>query len=203
VVTVLYVDTSALVTAYLQDEPEHGKFRELLLEGADPIMSSDFTRIEFAGAMTAAKRIGRIPDPAAVLAHFDHLASPDGDLVLIPFDPGRVIPAARRLVTENYPVRTLDAIHIAVAVVNPSPSSPATSGRPMPPRPTGSRCCERRPLRRQRRARDHLPRPRGKRDRRRRPSRVVWCRSWLHEPHGPVGSPGGPRRACCPVMGNR
>ncbi|MFF1609940.1 type II toxin-antitoxin system VapC family toxin [Amycolatopsis sp. NPDC058278] len=114
--TVLYVDTSALVTAYLQDEPEHGKFRELLLEGADPIMSSDFTRIEFAGAMTAAKRIGRIPDPAAVLAHFDHLASPDGDLVLIPFNPGRVIPAARRLVTENYPVRTLDAIHIAVAM---------------------------------------------------------------------------------------
>ncbi|WP_233223296.1 type II toxin-antitoxin system VapC family toxin [Amycolatopsis sp. CA-128772] len=114
--TVLYLDTSALVTAYMADEPEHDKFRELLLEGGDPIMSSDFTRIEFAGAMTAAKRTGRIPDPAAVLAHFDHLASPDGDLALIPFDPGRVIPAARRLVTENYPVRTLDAIHIAVAM---------------------------------------------------------------------------------------
>jgi predicted nucleic acid-binding protein len=116
VVTVLYVDTSALVTAYLRDEPEHDKFRKLLLEGDAPILSSDFTRIEFAGAMTAAKRTGRIPDPAAVLAHFDHLASPDGDLVLIPFNPDRVIPAAQRLVTENYPVRTLDAIHIAVAM---------------------------------------------------------------------------------------
>jgi predicted nucleic acid-binding protein len=116
VVTVLYVDTSALVTAYLPDEPEHDKFRKLLLEGDGPIVSSDFTRIEFAGAMTAAKRTGRIPDPAVVQAHFDHLASPDGDLVLIPFDPSRVIPAARRLVTENYPVRTLDAIHIAVAM---------------------------------------------------------------------------------------
>ncbi|MEV6874803.1 type II toxin-antitoxin system VapC family toxin [Amycolatopsis sp. NPDC051128] len=115
-VTVFYVDTSALVTAYLRDEPEHDKFRKLLLEGDAPILSSDFTRIEFAGAMTAAKRTGRIPDPAAVLAHFDHLASPDGDLVLIPFSPDRVIPAARRLVTENYPVRTLDAIHIAVAM---------------------------------------------------------------------------------------
>ena len=112
----LYVDTSALVTAYLRDEPEHDKFRKLLLEGDAPILSSDFTRIEFAGAMTAAKRTGRIPDPAAVLAHFDHLASPDGDLVLIPFNPDRVIPAAQRLVTENYPVRTLDAIHIAVAM---------------------------------------------------------------------------------------
>ncbi|WP_240490700.1 type II toxin-antitoxin system VapC family toxin [Amycolatopsis vancoresmycina] len=114
--TVLYVDTSALVTAYLRDEPEHDKFRELLLEGGDPIMSSDFTRIEFVGAMTAAKRTGRIPDPAALLAHFDHFASPDGDLLLIPFDPERVIPAASRLVAENYPVRTLDAIHIAVAM---------------------------------------------------------------------------------------
>jgi predicted nucleic acid-binding protein len=116
VVTVLYVDTSALVTAYLRDEPEHDKFRKLLLEDAAPILSSDFTRVEFAGALTAAKRTGRIPDPAAVLAHFDHLASPEGDLVLIPFDPDRVIPAARRLVSENYPVRTLDAIHIAVAM---------------------------------------------------------------------------------------
>ena len=112
----LYVDTSALVTAYLRDEPEHAKFRELLLEGDCPILSSDFIRIEFAGALTAAKRTGRIPDPAAVLAHFDHLASPHGDLVLIPFDPDRIIPAAQRLVTENYPVRSLDAIHIAVAM---------------------------------------------------------------------------------------
>ena len=98
--TVLYVDTSALVTAYLRDEPEHDRFRKLILEGDAPVVSSDFTRIEFAGAMTAAKRTGRIPDPAAMLAHFDHLASPDGDLVLIPFNPNRVIPAARRLVTE-------------------------------------------------------------------------------------------------------
>jgi len=127
-VTVLYVDTNALVTAYLPDEPEHDKFRKLLLEGDAPIVSSDFTRVEFAGAMTAAKRTGRIPDPATVLAHFDHLASPEGDLVLIPFDPGRVIPTARRLVTENYPVRTLDAIHIAVAM---NSTAELTAGEPV------------------------------------------------------------------------
>jgi len=127
-VTVLYVDTSALVTAYLPGEPEHDKFRKLLLEGDAPIVSSDFTRIEFAGAMSAAKRTGRIPDPATLLAHFDHLASPEGDLVLIPFDPGRVIPAARRLVTENYPVRTLDAIHIAVAMHS---TAELTAGEPV------------------------------------------------------------------------
>lgn len=114
--TVLYVDTSALVTAYLQDEPEHDRFRKMLLEGDAAIMTSDFTRVEFASAMTAAKRTGRIPDPGLVQAHFDHLTSPDGDLVLIPFNPDRVIPAAKRLVMDNYPVRTLDAIHIAVAM---------------------------------------------------------------------------------------
>ncbi|WP_372663918.1 type II toxin-antitoxin system VapC family toxin [Amycolatopsis kentuckyensis] len=127
-VTVLYVDTSALVTAYLADEPEHGRFRKLLLEGDSPVVSSDFTRIEFAGAMTAAKRTGRIPDPVAMLAHFDYLSSPDGELVLIPFDPSRVIPAARRLVTENYPVRTLDAIHIAVAMHS---TAELTGGEPV------------------------------------------------------------------------
>ncbi len=126
--TVLYVDTSALVTAYLPDEPEHDKFRKLLLEGGGLIVSSDFTRIEFAGAMTAAKRTGRIPDPVAVLEHFDHLASPEGDLVLIPFDPSQVIPAARRLVTENYPVRTLDAVHIAVAMHS---TAELTAGEPV------------------------------------------------------------------------
>jgi predicted nucleic acid-binding protein len=116
VVTALDVDTSALVTAYLHDEPEHGKFRELLFEGAALVLSSDFTRIEFTSALTAAKRVGRIPDPSPVLAHFDDFASAQGDLVLIPFTSRSVIPAARRLVTENYPLRTLDAIHLAVAM---------------------------------------------------------------------------------------
>ncbi len=115
-VTALYVDTSALVTAYLHDEPEHERFRKLLLEGDDLILSSDFIRIEFASAITAAKRTGRIPDASIVLAHLDEFASPAGALMLIPFKPDRVIMAARRLVVENYPVRTLAAIHLAVAM---------------------------------------------------------------------------------------
>ncbi|MDT7799444.1 MAG: uncharacterized protein QOI78_2877 [Actinomycetota bacterium] len=114
--TAFYADTSALVTAYLHDEPGHGKLRELLLEGDELVLSSDLTRIEFASALTAARRTGRIPDPAPVLAHFDHLASPRGALALIPFDAKSVIPAARRLVIEHHPLRTLDAIHIAVAM---------------------------------------------------------------------------------------
>jgi predicted nucleic acid-binding protein len=114
--TALYADTSALVTAYLHDEPEHREFRELLLEGDALVLTSDVTRIEFAGALTAARRTGRIPDPSPVLAHFDGFASPKGGLVLIPFKGKSVIPAARRLVIENYPLRTLDAIHIAVAM---------------------------------------------------------------------------------------
>ncbi|GAB3133654.1 type II toxin-antitoxin system VapC family toxin [Amycolatopsis sp. NPDC004378] len=127
-VTVLYADTSALVTAYLPDEPEHARFRELLLDGDDFILSSDFTRIEFAGAVTAAKRTGRIPDASILLAHLDEFASPAGGLMLIPFNPNRVIMAARRLVVENYPVRTLDAIHIAVAMHD---TAELTGGEPV------------------------------------------------------------------------
>ncbi|WP_033293818.1 type II toxin-antitoxin system VapC family toxin [Amycolatopsis jejuensis] len=111
-----YADTSALATAYLKDEPGHREMRELLLEGPDLVLSSELTRIELASVFTAAKRSGRLPDARIVLEHFDHLASPDGSLVLIPFRPDRVFPAAQRLVTENYPIRTLDALHLAVVM---------------------------------------------------------------------------------------
>jgi len=125
---VYYVDTSAFVSAYLADEPDHATYRELLLDSDELILSSDLTRIEFASAMTAAKRTGRIPDAVRVLERFDDLASPDGALALIPFNPERVIPAARRMVCENYPVRTLDAVHLAVAMHD---TAELTGGEPI------------------------------------------------------------------------
>ena len=115
-VNAYYVDTSALTTAYLKDEPDHAAFRKLLLESDELVVSSELTRIEFASAITAAKRTGRIPDASAIIEHFDWMASPDGPVVLIPFRPQRILPAAKRLVTENYPLRTLDALHLAVAM---------------------------------------------------------------------------------------
>ena len=113
-VTVLYADTSAVVGAYLADEPDHAELRKLLIDGDHRVLTSELTRLEFASAITAAKRNGRIPDAREFLARFDR----DSRTVwgVIPLAPPRIFAAARRLVTDNYPVRTLDAIHIAVAM---------------------------------------------------------------------------------------
>jgi predicted nucleic acid-binding protein len=116
VVSAYYVDTSALTTAYLRDEPGHAALRKLVLESDELIVSSELARIELASALTAAKRTGRIPDASVVLDHFDWMASPEGPVVLIPFRPQRVFLPAKRLVMENYPLRTLDALHLAVAM---------------------------------------------------------------------------------------
>lgn len=112
--SVLYADTSAVVGAYLTDEPGHSELRQLLIDSDHRVVTSELTRLEFASAVTAAKRSGRIPDAREFLAQFDR----DSQTVLgvIPLAPPRILAAARRLVMDNYPVRTLDAIHIAVAM---------------------------------------------------------------------------------------
>jgi predicted nucleic acid-binding protein len=125
-VTVLYADTSAVVGAYLADEPDHAELRKLLIDGDHRVLTSELTRLEFASAVTAAKRNGRIPDARAFLAQFDEDAR--SVLGVIPFEPRRIFAAARRLVTDHYPVRTLDAIHIAVAMHD---AAELTGGEPV------------------------------------------------------------------------
>ncbi|UOX88614.1 type II toxin-antitoxin system VapC family toxin [Amycolatopsis sp. FBCC-B4732] len=124
--TVFYADTSAVVGAYLTDEPDHAELRKLLIDGDHRVLTSELTRLEFASAITAAKRTGRIPDARRFLDQFDEDARTV--LGIIPLEPPRIFAAARRLVTENYPVRTLDAIHIAVAMHD---TAELTGGEPV------------------------------------------------------------------------
>ncbi|MBB4688542.1 putative nucleic acid-binding protein [Amycolatopsis jiangsuensis] len=113
--TVYYADTSAVVSALLADEPQHSELRELLVSGQHRVLTSELTRIELASAMTAAKRTGRIPDAREFVDEFDALGR-DSTLGLIPFRPARIFRPAQRLVTENYPLRTLGALHLAVVM---------------------------------------------------------------------------------------
>ncbi|MEU0795210.1 type II toxin-antitoxin system VapC family toxin [Amycolatopsis sp. NPDC005961] len=124
--TVLYADTSAVVGAYLVDEPDHAELRKLLIEGDHVVLTSELTRLEFASAVTAAKRTGRIPDAREFLAQFDE--DTRSVFGVIPLSPPRIFAAARRLVTDKYPVRTLDAIHIAVAMHD---TAELTGGEPV------------------------------------------------------------------------
>lgn len=101
--------------AYLPDEVDHTALRLQLLEGEDPVISSVVARLEFASAAHAAARAQRLSDPAALLARFDADCLPGGALSLLVLRPEAVFAAAYRILAEH-PVRTLDAIHLAVAI---------------------------------------------------------------------------------------
>jgi uncharacterized protein len=115
-VTVHYADTSALVSAYLVDEEGHEEMRVLLLEGADPVVTSALTHVELTSAVVSAGRAGRLPDPSGLLARFDEDCGEAGLVTLLASDPGRVLPLAQVLVRRRQ-VRTLDALHLAVASI--------------------------------------------------------------------------------------
>lgn len=111
----VYADTSAIVRAYFADEDDHVGLRASLLEGDDVVVTSELARIEFASAVHAAARVGRVHEPTMVLARFDADCQEDGPLTLLRLRPATDLPAARRLLAEHA-LRTLDAIHLAVAL---------------------------------------------------------------------------------------
>jgi predicted nucleic acid-binding protein len=113
-VSVIYADTSALVRAYLVDEPDHELLRYRLLEADDPVVTSELARVELAGAVMAAARQGRLGQPEVVLDRFATDCSDHGPMALLRLDPVPVLRLARELVGGNL-VGTLDPIHLAVA----------------------------------------------------------------------------------------
>jgi uncharacterized protein len=113
-VTVLYADTSAIARAYFEDEPDHLALRALLLDGADPVVTSELARVEFATAVNAAMRAGRATVTRELIERFDVDCQPDGPVRLLKLEPEPVLRAAYQLVLEHR-LRTLDAVHLAVA----------------------------------------------------------------------------------------
>jgi len=113
-VSILYADTSALVRAYFADEPEHAELKARLLDGDEAVVSSELTRLEFASAVSAAARSGRLRNFRLFLDRFDADCGRDGPIALLRLDPEGVFPLAYRLLMEH-DVRTLDALHLAVA----------------------------------------------------------------------------------------
>lgn len=109
-----YTDTSALMRCYFADEPDHRELRALLLGGDAPVVTSELTRLEMVGAVHAAHRAGRLDDPDARVAVIDVDCGADGPITLLRMEPDVVFAEATRLVA-RYPLRSLDALHLAVA----------------------------------------------------------------------------------------
>lgn len=113
--TLLYADTSALVRAYFEDERDHAQLRERLLEGAEPVVTSELARVELASAIRAAAIAGRLRRSAGLLARVDADCAEGGPIALLRLRADTVLPLAYDLVLEHR-LRTLDAIHLAVAL---------------------------------------------------------------------------------------
>lgn len=113
--TLLYADTSALVRAYFEDEPDHRQLRERLLEGRGAVVTSELARVELASAIRAAASAGRLRRSAGLLARIDADCEEGGPIALLRLRAEAVLPLAYNLVLEHR-LRTLDAVHLAVAL---------------------------------------------------------------------------------------
>ena len=116
--SLFYADTSALARAYLPDEQDHDLLRDLLLEGEDPVITSELTWLEFARAAGAAERVRRVRAAEVLLDEFDgDCTTEDGPVTLIALRVGPAFDLARDLV-RRHPLGTLDALHLAVALTD-------------------------------------------------------------------------------------
>jgi predicted nucleic acid-binding protein len=115
-VTLLYADTSAILRAYFADESDHDALRAGLLEGTDPVVTSEVARVELASAVRSAAAAGRLKRWRGVLARMDADCGPNGPITLLALRSDPILTRSRSLVLEHR-VRTLDAIYLAVALV--------------------------------------------------------------------------------------
>jgi predicted nucleic acid-binding protein len=109
-----YADTSAVVRAYLRDEPDHAAWREALLGSAIAVLSSRLLQIELTSAICAAHRARRIRRATAVLDAFAHHCARSGPVSLVPIT-GRHVHEASKLL-QKHVIHAADALHVAAAL---------------------------------------------------------------------------------------
>lgn len=113
--TTLYADSSALVRAYLGDEPGSTTLRHFLLESDELVVTSELSLLEVTRALCAAERSGRIPTGGKALEGVEADFSTGGPVLVIGLRANPVLRRARAVVLAHR-VGTLDAIHLAVAL---------------------------------------------------------------------------------------
>jgi predicted nucleic acid-binding protein len=111
----LYADTSAIIRAYMNDEPEQAALERLLLRAAEPVLTLEIARVEFGGAMVRAVRAGRVRRADELIRRFDRDCGESAGIALVPLDRDPMLRDAHRL-SVAYGLRALDAMHVAAAI---------------------------------------------------------------------------------------
>jgi uncharacterized protein len=110
----VYVDSSVLVRAYLPDEKGHEEARALLDGVEHLLVTSTWTVVETTSALARAARGLRVEELDAVLAVLAADTGDDGPVTLLRGESVQVERASTRIV-RDHAIRSLDALHLAVA----------------------------------------------------------------------------------------
>ena len=110
---IVYIDTSALGRVYLGDQSDSADLSRIVYEGELPVITSELTDVEIAGALARAGRDGVIDANTAdqLMVRYAADTSDTGPLGVIPLERGTMERAQEYVM--RAPVRTLDAIHLA------------------------------------------------------------------------------------------
>ena len=111
----LYVDSSAVAAAYFPDEQQHSFLHDLVFGDSFDVVTSTLTRVELSSAIRSASEARRVPDPAVLWNAIDADLGPAGPISVLVLRADPILTLAVGIVRQHR-VRTLDAIHLAVAL---------------------------------------------------------------------------------------
>lgn len=110
----VYLDSSVLARAYLPDEDGHDQAHGLLVGSEHLLVSSTWTVVEVTSALCRTVRGHRLAQPDELLAVLAADTGDDGPVTLLRSAPEQVEQRSLQLV-RDHPLRSLDALHLAVA----------------------------------------------------------------------------------------
>jgi len=112
---IIFVDTSALGSAYLGDESDGRWVSDVIFDGPDPVVISELADVEFASLLVRAQSDGRIDanEMDECLAAYKQHTADDGPIGVVPLAHDSFSRAQQFVFQVS--IRTLDALHLATA----------------------------------------------------------------------------------------
>ena len=112
---IVFVDTSALASAYLGDEADGAWIANTIFDGPDPVVVSELTDLEIARTLVGARQSGRINinEMTDRLDAYSDDTATDGPIGVLPVTSD-TIQRSKQFVLRGK-LRSLDALHLAAA----------------------------------------------------------------------------------------